>query len=257
MRASDRLRVGVVAAIVVSSVALAGCSAAGDPVPTATPTGIDLDRVDVTDVERNGIEYLTGEQVVSAVVDAVGDAGPVSLAGTFQERAGDDGGSTRRLEIALVGTDSRFTADVRADGIAMTAVVVDGRAYVSGNAPFADVLGVPEASGGVVCLAADDPRVDTFAPALSVTALLESLLDAESGVTVDAADDPSSVEDSAEFVVGSGGSPIGSLVVATTGPAVPLSLVLADARGDASFTFEWNGDAPAVEAPSDVAVPCG
>jgi hypothetical protein len=81
------------------------------------------------------------------------------------------------------------------------------------------------------------------------------MLGPDTGVTLEPATDPGDATDSVEFVIGSAGSPIGSLVVATTGPAVPLRLVAADPRGDAEVTFTW-GDAAEISAPTDVLIPC-
>lgn len=242
--------VGLIAALLLS-----GCTPAAEPVPTTTP-GIDLSQVDITDVERNGIDYLSGGDAVDAVLAAMDDAGPVTVTGSFQERADEEsGGTTRRLEIAFEGTDTRFRADIRAADVSARIVVVDGRAYVTGDARFAALLGVPEADGGIVCLPSDDRRVTAWAPALSPSDLVASILGDTDAVTLDPAGsvDPSAT--SMEFLLGAGGSPIGSLTVATRGPAVPLRLVAADPRGDADFTFGWDAD-PQIAVPADVAIPC-
>jgi hypothetical protein len=254
-RRADRRRV-VAAIVLATTLGLTGCTAAAEPAPVPTPTNVDLSQVDVTDVDRNGVEYLSGQDVLDAVIAGMDEAGAVTAVGSFQERADEDGGGpTRRLEVALSGTESRFRADISAADVAVTAVVVDGRAYLTGNPSFAALLGVPEAADGLVCIAADDPRVTAWAPALSPSDLLESMLGEEAGVTIEPATGPEGVGDSVEFVIGSAGSPIGSLVVATTGPAVPLRLVAADPRGDAEVTFTW-AETPAISAPTDVLIPC-
>jgi hypothetical protein len=249
-------RRGLAAAALIGAFVLSGCTAEAEPAPTVTPSTVDLSEVDISDVERNGIEYLSGTSAIDAIIAAMDDAGPVTLTGSFQERADEDGGgTTRRLEVTFEGTDTRFRAAVTAAGVSVRAVVVDGLAYLTGDAGFAALLGVPEADGGVVCLPSDDRRVAAWAPAFSPSALVESVLAEQDGVTLDAAGDPDPDAASMEFIVGSGGSPIGSLTVATTGPAVPLRLVAADPRGDADFTFGWYAD-PQVAAPADVAIPC-
>lgn len=246
------LAAGALAAVL----ALTGCSPDAEPVPTTTPTNVDLSQVDITDVERNGVEYLSGSDAVDAVLAGMDDAGPVAMTGWFQERADEDGaGPTRRLEVAFAGTDDRFRADVTAAGVSLTAVVVDGRAYLTGDAAFAALLGVPEADGGVVCLASDDRRVSAWAPAFSPSAFVESILGDSDAITLDPAGERDAEAESVGYVVGSGGSPIGSLTVATAGPAVPLRLVAADPRGDVDLSFAW-GEDPQIVVPTDVAVPC-
>ncbi|RUR01583.1 hypothetical protein [Labedella endophytica] len=246
----------VAGAALVAALALSGCTTAAEPVPTETPSNVDLSQVDVTDVERNGIEYLSGESAIDAVLAAMDDAGPVTMSGTFQERADEDGGGpTRRLEITFEGTETRFRAEVTAAGVTAQAIVVDGRAYVTGDAGFAALLGVPEADGGTVCLASDDRRIVAWAPAFSPSALVASILRPSDGVSLDAAAGADLETASMEFVIGSGGSPIGSLEVATTGPAVPLRLVAADPRGDVDVSFAWDVE-PQIAAPTDLAVPC-
>ncbi|RWZ53116.1 hypothetical protein ELQ90_04110 [Labedella phragmitis] len=257
---SDRRLLSVTAFVLAASLGLSGCTAAAEPTPAPTPTNVDLSQVDVTDVDRNGVEYLSGQDALDAVLSGMDDAGAVTAVGSFQERPDEDsGGPTRRLQVSLTGTESRFRADIAAADVAVTAVVVDGRAYLTGNPPFAALLGIPEASDGLVCVAADDPRVTAWAPALSPSDLLESMLGEAAGeaagVTLEPATDPEAVTDSVEFVIGSAGSPIGSLVVATTGPAVPLRLVAADPRGDAEVTFTW-GETPEVPEPTDALIPC-
>ncbi|PSL38522.1 hypothetical protein CLV49_2147 [Labedella gwakjiensis] len=249
-------RPAFVAAVVAAAIALSGCTADVEPVPTTTPTNVDLSQVDITDVDRNGIEYLSGGDVVEAVLAAMGDAGPVAMTGSFQERPDEDGGgTTRRLDVVFEGTDTRFRANITAADVSLRAVVVDGRAYVTGDAGFAALLGVPEADGGIVCLASDDRRITAWAPALSPAGLVESILGDSDSVTLDPAVEPDAAAESLEFIVGAGGSPIGSLTVATTGPAVPLQLVAADPRGDIDVAFDWSAD-PQIAAPTDIAVSC-
>lgn len=252
-----RSRQGFAAVALAAAVVLTGCTADAEPVPTTTPTNVDLSQVDITDVDRNGIEYLDGGDAVDAVLAAMDDAGPVAVTGSFQERADEDEAatSTRRLELAFEGTDTRFRADITAADVSLRAVVVDGRAYVTGDAGLAALIGVPEADGGIVCLPSDDRRVSAWSPALSPAGLVESILGDSDAVTLDPATEPDPAAESLEFVIGSGGSPIGSLTVATTGPAVPLRLVAADPRGDIDLAFDWSAD-PQIAAPTDVAVPC-
>ncbi len=248
------LSAGVLLAAVIGVTACSTPSAGPTPVPT--PTNVDLSEVEITDVDRNGVEYLSGQDVLDAVLEAIDDAGAVSAVGTFRERADPDGGgTTRRLSFTVAGTSSRFRADVTAADVAVSVVVADGRAFVTGNAALAAALGVPEADGGVVCLASDDPRVTAWSPAFSPAELLESMLGERSGVSIEPAADAATATDTAEFVIASAGSPIGSLTVSVVGPAVPLSLVVADPRGDADVSFTW-GDVPAVTVPTEVAVPC-
>jgi hypothetical protein len=237
-------------------VVLTGCTPDAAPIPTTTPTNVDLSQVDVTDGDRNGIEYVSGADAVEAVLAAMDDAGPVAASGWFQERADEDGaGPTRRLEVAFAGTETRFRAEVAAAGVAVEAVVVAGRAYLTGDARLAELLGLPEADGGIVCLASDDRRVAAWAPAFSPSGLVEAILGDTDAVSLDPAGEPDEEKGTMEFVIGAGGSPIGSLVVSTTGPPVPLRLVAADPRGDVDLTFAW-GEDPGVTAPTDVAVPC-
>lgn len=246
----------LVAAATAALLALAGCTAEAEPAPTVTPSAVALPDDQVTDVERNGVEYLSGDAAVDGILAAMDDAGPATVEGVFQERADEEaGGPTRRLQFTFEGTDTRFRADVTAADVSARIVVVDGRAYVTGDARLAALIGVPEADGGIVCLASDDRRISAWAPVLSPAAFVESIVASTDGVTLDAAGTTAADAASAEFVLGAGGSPIGTLTVATTGPAVPLRLVAADPRGDVDATFAWDAD-PQIAAPADVAVPC-
>ncbi|RWZ68329.1 hypothetical protein ELQ92_03670 [Labedella populi] len=253
---NERSTTTVAAVALAAVLGLTGCASAGaEPTPLPTPTVVDLSEVDVTDVDRNGVEYLSDRAALDAVLAGMDEAGPVTVTGSFQERPDEDGGGTRRVRIDLTGTQSRFRAEISAADATMTAVVTDGRAYVTGNAAFAEVLGVPEAAGGVVCLPSDDPRITTWAPSLSPSDLLESMVGEEAGVSLEPAVGPEDVTESVEFVIGAAGAPIGSLVVAATGPAVPLRLVAADTRGDADFSFVW-GETDEVVVPEEAALPC-
>lgn len=230
---------------------LAGCASA-PPLPSAPPA-IDLENFDGE--SGNGLWLLGATDAQREILDAVRAGGPVHVSGSFTELVQPDPESEpvrgRTMTVDFRGREDAFVATVVA-GAAQVEVLVDaGATRVRGNAAYAESVAAPELADRVTCTVGSDPTLERWAPMLSPTALVETLL---SNVALGVAP-PAGDGDALEVVVGTEGSPLGILMVERFGPPLPRTFTAADASGDGSFAFaEW-GAAPDLDAAA-AALPC-
>jgi hypothetical protein len=251
-----RTRALAVVAALASALALAGCRAGPEHPPIPVPTNIDLGEVEL-EPGQNGVWLLDGPSAVREVIRAARGGGPSVMTGTMRESIPGEGGDPptpgRGIELDVRGTRDAHVATYTAEAQRVELVVVDGRAYVKGNAAYAARTGIPEVGQGWVCTSVDDPLaaewVDLATPSTLIAAALSGR---ELGPTPPLeADSPT-----ADIVIGSGNAPVGAMKVAASGPPLPTSLVAGDATGSMSIAFSW-GEPVEVVAPSELAVACG
>jgi hypothetical protein len=234
----SRRRLLVVAALPLAAALLAGCGSEPPAVPT--PTGIALPDVELSDPDRNGLEYLDGPTALDSVLRSVRTATSVTMAGTFTELLAAPQGSDvqpegRVLGVSFVGTASDYSARVEVEddsGVQTTYVRTAG-------------AGAEITTDGASCVSAADDAVTRFAPLLSPPTLLSTLLrsgDAAVTVSTGAVVEGGPGEpDTVELVVGDDTSVVGTLVVSAEGEPRPVSFTAADASGRAVFSFsQWD-----------------
>lgn len=224
------VRAGLLAATL--ALALAGCGAAGDPQPVPTPTHLGLETIAPGDTGTNGIEHLTGADVLRESLAAIGRAEGVQFAFAF-----DDG--SRALEVRYDGRPGAATATITTvDGVLDLALGEEsGTARGTGDLAARYAL-----TGTATCLPADDPVFAEWAGVLDLETLLRDLTAAVTlrrGALVDG--DPPTVD----VVLESAGGVVGSLVVSARGEPLPLRLTLADESGSAELQVTGWGTAPA------------
>ncbi len=242
-------------AAVTGVLALSGCSGSGDEVAVPEPTNVDLGRVDIQDEAGNGLWYLAGADALDVVVEAMRDAGPVTVEGRLVESIPHEDAPPsqgRVLQVSAAGSPTEYRATITAADQQVEVIVVDGVGYLRGNAAYAERIGLPEAAQGFVCVTGDDPLVREWQDLTDAPALLDTLLAASELSVTEPAEDAETLQ----LVVGAGGAPIGALTVAATGEPLPSDLVVGDVSGDVSLTFTGWGEPVAVEAPEELAIPC-
>lgn len=237
---------------VLLTVGLLGGCASAPPLPSAPP-GMDLETFDGE--SGNGLWLLGADAAQREILDAVRAGGPVHVSGSFTELVQPDPESEpvrgRTMTVDFRGREDAFIATV-ATGAAQVEIVVDaGSTRVRGNAAYAESVAAPELAGQVTCTVGSDPTLERFAPMLSPTALVETLLE---NVAIGVAP-PEGDGDALEVVVGTEGSPLGVLTVERFGSPLPRSFTAADASGDGTFAFSEWGTAPDLDAAA-AALPC-
>ncbi|WP_207454275.1 hypothetical protein [Desertivibrio insolitus] len=239
-------------AAVALALALTGCTGAPAVDPPPAPE-IDLSEEDLS--AGNGLWYLDGATALERIVEATRDAGNWTYSGSLVESVPVEDAPPvpgRRIDFAVTGSDTAYSASITAAGQQLEIVVADGAGYVRGNEAFAARAGRPELTSGYVCLTADDPLLAEWADVTEPGALLDALLGAtELGVTP-----PAPGATTATLVPGIDGAPIGTLTVAAEGDPLPGQLVLADTSGSANVTFGGWGSSPAPAAPTELSAGC-
>lgn len=241
-----------VAPLAMAAVLLAGCAGAPATEPTVPP-GIDLEGFD--GAQGNGLWLLPGGELAAEIVDAVRDAGPVHVSGSFTELRQPDptveAVRGRSVTLDYRGRADAFAATVVAGDLEARVLVEAGTSRVRGNAALASALGTPALADAVVCSVGADPAIDRWAPLLAPVDLVETLL----GSTELSVAPPVGDGDTLDVVLGTDEAPLGVLTVERFGPPLPRSFTAADASGDGVFQFaEW-GTAPDLAAAA-AELPC-
>lgn len=227
----------------------AGCSSGPTNVPT--PPAFSADGADPT-ADATGqvpLEDATADQIVERVTAAVDSAGPVHLTGTYTEPppVGRDGRpvedpvpALRTLRIDVHGTPSRFTASFRSAGTSARIVRDGDHVYARGDQVFADSLGEPAAAAGWVRFDATDPALAPWLTFTDVPALVASIFEPRPDVSVAKGSTTTTPVPGLQVEVSSRGTLTGTMVIATKGPPVPLSIAVTDPTGTGDLRFtEW------------------
>lgn len=229
------------APLAVGALLVTGCAAAPQAAPTVPP-GIDLEGFD--GAEGNGLWLLSGPDLASEIVEAVREAGPVHVSGSFTELSRPDPALDavrgRTVTIDFHGRADAFAATVVAGDLEARVLVEAGTSRIRGNAGYAATLGSPALAGTVVCSVGADPAVERWAPLLAPVDLVETLL-ASTDLSVAP---PAGEGDTLDVVLGTDEAPLGVLTVERFGPPLPRSFTAADASGDGVFQFADWGTSP-------------
>jgi len=248
---SLRLAAGLAAVV-----ALAGCSRAAEIEQPPAPAGVNLEAIDIADETANGLWFVDGPTALQRVIDAVRAAGGARMSGWLVESVPVEDAEPvagRRIDLAVTGTPSAYSAQLALQGQEIELVVVDGAAFLRGNAAYAQRVGDERFASGFVCLTADDALVAEWSALTDPAELLDGALgSAELGIHAPAEGAPTT-----ELVIGAGGAPVGALTVSAVYAPLPSRLVIGDVSGNASIDFAAWGETDAVTAPEDVAVDCG
>lgn len=243
----QRSRAAVVAAL---ALALSGCS--GTATPLITPTAFPLDQVQLDDLDRNGVEFLIGQDALDQVLAAARTARSVTMTGSYDELLPPPEGEREpviglSLDVTVAGSPNDYLAEVDAGGLVGEIRAQQGTVVARGSAEFLATLGA-EGDDEWSCVPGGTSSLAPWQPMLDPADLLAALLTVEEGTESDLVVDTGAVVDSTvELVISSGGALIGTLIVSAVGPPLPLSLTASDTSGDATFTFEGWGDAPSLD----------
>lgn len=238
----QRSRAAVVAAL---ALVLTGC--AGTVTPIITPTAFPLDQVQLDSTDRNGIEFLVGQDALDQVLAAARTARTVTMTGSYDELLPPPEGEREpvpglSLAVSVTGSANDFLAEVDAGGLAGEIRAQQGTIVARGSDEFLAILGT-EPDDEWACVPGGTSSLTAWQPLLDPAELIATLLTVEEGAETDLVVDTGAVVgDTVELVISSGGSLIGTLIVSAVGPPLPLSLIASDTSGDAAFTFEGWGD---------------
>jgi hypothetical protein len=225
-------------------VALTGC--AGTVTPVVTPTSFDLSAVDLDDLDRNGIEFLPGPEAMAEVIGAARAAGSVTVVGRFDERLPPPEGERDyiaglTLTSEVRGTSDDYSATLTAGDLVGEIRVRDDVVAATGNDAFLASLAAEDG-----CLSTT--ALDSWMTVIDPIAMLESLLVATEGSPV-VVSTGAVVDGTIELVISSSGGAIGTLLVAASGPPVPILLTAADSSGAGTFEFTGWGEEIALPEP--------
>ncbi len=247
-------RAYVGAAAVVLTVGLASCaSSAQTSAGSPTPTWFDATDAAALGADGNGLWLQDGTTAAAQVIAAAREGGAVTVTAHVQEQTTDADGAVstgRSLDLTRAGDADAYRLSFSLGDQSGELVRIGQQVWARGNASFAAHYGLPD-YGGFSCVLVSSAVVTELAPLTDPGELLTAALTGlEIGVLAPAADG-----DTASLVIGTGGAPIGSVDVASTGAPLPLHLVAADATGTVEADFAW-GSVESVTAP-DEAIECG
>jgi hypothetical protein len=249
----QRTRAAIVAAL---ALALTGC--AGAPTPIVTPTSFPLDQLQLDSTERNGIEFLVGQDALDQVIAAARTARTVTMTGSYDELLPPPEGQRDpvaglSLSVTVTGSPSDYTAQVDASGVAGEVRAQQATVVARGSAEFLGTLGaVGDAEWA--CVPGGTASLAPWQPLLDPAGLIDTLLSVEEGAETDLVVDTGAlVGDTVELVISSGGALIGTLVVSAVGPPLPHSLIASDLSGEAIFTFDGWGEEVSLDDVDDLA----
>ncbi|TFD61621.1 hypothetical protein E3T39_06155 [Cryobacterium suzukii] len=236
----------------VGALLLAGCASGGPAEPIPTPTHLDPAAIDVADTDRNGIEYLSGNDALRVSLRAVQQTTGVVMQTTFTQLVNPEtaaaGGD---LTATYAGVTNAFTARIESGGTVVEIVVQGGRAFLQADAATSAALGLT--AGGYTCRAPGDPVFDEWRTLLDPAQLIESLAGGaglSTGPVI--AGEPSTID----VVIDSGEGSAGSLVIAADGHPLPSRLTVGDALSVADVRFSAWGTVVEVSAPTPIAQAC-
>lgn len=233
----QRSRAAIVAVL---ALALSGC--AGTATPVVTPTAFPLDSVKLDDLDRNGIEFLIGQDALDQVLAAARTARTVTMVGSYDELLPPPEGEREpvpglTITVSASGSTNDYLAEVNAGGVAGEVRAQQGTVVARGSSEFLASLGT-EAAEGWSCVPGGTASLAPWQPLLDPAELIASLLSVDAGEETDLVVDTGAVVgDTVELVISAGGSVIGTLIVSAVGPPLPISLAASDLSGKAAFSF--------------------
>lgn len=208
---------------------LTGCTGA-EPAPVPTPTHVALETFPPGEPAGNGVEHLSGADVLSAAIAAIDDQPGMSFDLDYRDAAGLE------TAVAFTGRVGAARAEIRTPDGTLDLVLGPDAGTASGTGALGAAYGLDDAPQ---CFAAGDAVFDDWAAFLDPGTLLRTLTArvtlARGGITPG---DPPTVD----VILDAGSGTVGTLVVAAAGPALPVRLVLADETGSAVLDVTgWEG----------------
>jgi hypothetical protein len=225
--------VGVVAIL---SLALTGCSRRGDPTPVPTPTHLGLETIAPGDSGTNGIEHLSGADVLTESLGAIARADGVQFEFAYADAASS-------LQVAYTGRRGAASATIVTPDGELELIVLEGSGYLRGSGDLAAHYG---ATGEFTCHDLDDGAFTDFGDVLGLPELLRSLT---SGLTIRRGALTDGEPPTVDLVLETQSGAAGILIVTASGEPLPIRLVLSDET--ASATIDITGwDAATIDAPA-------
>ncbi|WP_156761673.1 hypothetical protein [Microbacterium karelineae] len=247
----------ILAVAVASALALSGCSADREK-NDAVPPAVDVGRLD-PEHPGNGIWLIPQDGVISQITRAVREAGAVTYSGTVTElivpeNTREDPTPGRTLEVAYTGSDGQMMAELSADGMTVRIIATERGTYVTGDAAYADHIGIGRVASGWVCLPTPGAVLAEWEPLLDPAELVRTLLTSVESVAVM---EPAPDAETTSVYLGTGDTPQGEMTISAVGDPLPRDFLAGDLSGDGSFRFGDWGEQPPIDAPGDVVVACG
>lgn len=223
---------------------LSGCAATAPTEPPAPPTHLDLSAIDVADSARNGIEYVSGADALTATLRAARAAKTVTMTGVYTRHPveSDDAptvpGGT--LDVQFSGSASAFTARIASGDRTVDFIGVDGDRYLR-----------EDEAAGFSCYAASAPQVTEWGALLDPITLIDELF---SGATLAMG---AAGESTVDVLIEANGGTAGSLTVAAIDRALPSRALIADEASSVLLDFaEWGAERAAPAVPAELLQSC-
>lgn len=229
-------RSAVTAVAVAGMLLLTGC-AGGDPAPVPTPTHVDLATFPPGEPAGNGVEHLSGADILRAAIAAIDGQAGMSFTLDYRDARG-------RATVEFRGRVGAAAARIETADGTLDLVLGPDAGTAAGTGTLAASYGLDDSPA---CLPPTHPVFGDRALFLDPGALLRALTArvtlARGGVTPG---DPPTVD----VILDAGSGTAGTLAVAASGPALPVRLVLADESGSADLVVTgWDA--------ADLDIPAG
>lgn len=248
-------RVAALAAVLLVSALSVSC-AKTKPIEIPVPEGVDLGAAAEIGDAGNGLWLLDGTVAASRILDAMRTSSGGTMTAHVQELVPVEKGDPlpgRTIDVSAATDGLGVQASIRVGDQEGELVVIGQRVWIRGNAAFTAHAGLSAASDGFTCVARGTAGLAEFESLADPAGFLRTaLIGLEMGVLGPTARAP----EVQTLVIGTGGSPIGDLTVAASGPPLPQRLFVADQTGSISADFTWGGVAE-IRAPSDSSDSCG
>jgi hypothetical protein len=231
---------------------LGGCAAGGPADPIPRPTHLDPTSVDVAKSDRNGIEYLSGDDALRVSLRHLRSAAGVEMSMSFTQHPDAEGGAAGgKMTVDYAGRSGAFTAAISDGDSRIDVVVVEGDAYLRADAATAAAWGL--SSAGFSCRARTDPILDEWGALLDPALLIESLT---RGSVLSTGPVASGDPETVNVIVDSGEGSAGTVVVSAVAQPRVLRMTVGDAASVADIVFSKWGDEVPVEVPAQIADAC-
>lgn len=243
-------------AAVAAVVLLAGCAAqagaAPTPAPTLSPTWVDLDAAAGVRDSGNGLWLLDGPTAAGEVVNATRAGGDVTMTLAVHETIPVEGGDIvdgRAISVDRSGSPDRYRASFTVGDQTGELVVIGADAWMRGNEALRARFALE--GDGFACVSRQSAGFAELEKLVNPADVVRSaLIGMEIGVLP-----PEEGDTDLSLAIGTGGAPVGELVVAAQGAPLPSTLMSADPTGTVRAEFAW-GETPAVEAPEGAPESC-
>jgi hypothetical protein len=198
---------------------LSGCSA-GAPTPVPSPTHVTLETFPPGEPSGNGVEHLSGADVLSESIAAIDDQPGMQFTVTYADAAGSS-------RVTFTGRVGAAHTTVETSSGTLDLVLGPASGTASGTGDLAARYGLGPSP---VCRPASDAvfvdRLATLDPGM----LLRTLT---AGVTLRRGGVSTGTPPTLDIVLDGESGTVGTLVVAATGDPLPIRLVIADETASA------------------------